>query len=212
MILADLKDRHKGEDIWVLGSGATLNHVDPEFFRGKTVVGTNRIAHELGIYTDTTYMHSHYHTEAVVMADRYPASIVVAPEGDRGFAGSPREHRANLVHYPHHPTHFNFTPRWMPDGLVVGSTSLHGSMHLAAHMGAATIMLAGADCGLTDGKPNHDLHGVSGDLEINDMGEWLARWNRHLILVKEALVDAYGVRVMSLNPWVNLHLEGHDFR
>ncbi|MHB1098513.1 MAG: hypothetical protein ACYCZR_03045 [Burkholderiales bacterium] len=212
MRLVDLKDRHKGEDIWVLGSGATLNHVDPEFFRGKTMVVTNHIGHELGIYGADTYSHSHYHSEAIALAMRYPDNIVVTPEGDRGYAGSPSRLLDNIVHYPHHPTKFDFTPRWMPDGLVVGSTSLHGSMHLAAHMGAATIMLAGADCGVTDGESNHRLHGVSGDLEVNDMGEWLARWNRHLIAVKEALVDAYGVRVMSLCPWVNLHLEGHDFR
>jgi hypothetical protein len=36
--------------------------------------------------------------------------------------------------------------------LAYGSSSLHGAMHLAAHLGASHIMLAGADCGTLDGE------------------------------------------------------------
>jgi hypothetical protein len=41
MLLEDLRGRHEGETIWVLGSGPSLNFIDPSFFADKTVVSTN---------------------------------------------------------------------------------------------------------------------------------------------------------------------------
>ena len=38
-----------------------------------------------------------------------------------------------------------------------------------------------------------------------------AVWNRHLALMRDWLRDTYGVNTYSLNPFVNLHLEGHKF-
>jgi len=197
--------------VWVLGSGATLNHVDPGFFTGKVVVATNFIAGEMGISGATLYTHTHYHGDIPVILEKTPDTVVFAPEGDRGFAGTPADPVDGVVYYPHEPTVFDFVPSWVPGGLMVGSTSLHGSLHLAALMGASTVLLAGADCGFTDGQSNFGPHGVSGDLLTSDPEGWLARWERHLRMVKASLVDAYGVRVMSLNPWVNLNLEGHRF-
>lgn len=211
MQLADLKDRHSGEDIWVLGSGATLNHVDPGFWAGKTVVVTNHIGDELGIYSPTVYTHSHYHSDVEPLCRKHPDNIFVTPEGDRGLPGSPAQRWPNVAFYPHRGSEFDFVPSWMDEGLIVGSTSLHGSMHLAAYMGAANIILAGADCGFIDGQSNFGPHGVSGDLTCNDPAMWLSRWNDHLCLVKAALMDAFDVSIMSLNPFVNLRLEGHTF-
>ncbi|MAF25930.1 hypothetical protein CL634_10195 [bacterium] len=37
------KNIHKGEDIWVVCSGPSLDYIDPSFFDGKIVVGVNRV-------------------------------------------------------------------------------------------------------------------------------------------------------------------------
>lgn len=205
---------HRGETIYVLGSGATLDHIDPEFFHDRIIVATNSVAERLDLYGQATvYTHSHYHHQDVdVLRRKYPFHWFFCPEGDQGFPGRPSYVADNVVFYPHQPTKYDFNvdDAWHDDGLIVGSTSLHGSMHLAAHMGAGSIMLAGADCGLLDGKGNHGTY-RSGDLVGNDELEWLRRWNGHLVAVKRKLVDVYGVRVYSINPFVNLNLEGHTW-
>jgi len=88
--------------------------------------------------------------------------------------------------------------------LAYGSSSLHGAMHLAAHLGASHIMLVGADCGTID-----DQHRVNG-YPVDGHKPW-ELYNRHHKLMKDWLVENYDVGVYSLNPFINLNLEGHRF-
>lgn len=214
MFLADFHKKHLHQDIYVLGSGATLDYIDPEFFWDRIIVATNSVADRLALYQNATvYTHSHYHKQDTAeLRVKYPFHWFFCPEGDRGYAGQPSYDADNVVFYKHQPTRYDFDPdtAWHDEGLIVGSSSLHGSMHLAAYMGASNIILAGADCGILDGKANHGTY-QSGDLVVNDQLEWLRRWDRHLIAVKRKLVQKYGVRVYSLNPFVNMNLEGHTW-
>jgi hypothetical protein len=200
--------------IYVVGSGPTLDYIDPAFFRGQTVIVINDAAKRLGLYKINAQVHtfSHYHYETFALAETYPKHEFHLPKGDRGFAGEPSESHKNVTFYDHYPTQFDFDPRkkWPRDGILVGSTSAHGAMHLACKLGAKNIILAGIDCGLLDGKTNHGDY-VSGNLVDSDALEWLARWEGHLRQVKQVLVEEYGVRIYSLNPFVNLNLEGHQW-
>lgn len=212
--LADYRDIHSG-DIWVLGSGPTLTYINPAFFDSKIVIATNRIAERLDIYKrpNLVYTHSHYHHEDLhSLVTDHPWHTFFGPEGDQGFAGSPTWTAPNMVYYPHKPTVYDFTPdnAYHEDGLIVGSTSIHGSMHLAAHMGADNIILVGADCGIMDGHTNHTGY-TSGNLITDDTRMWLARWNTHLEAMKAWLINRYNVNIYSLNPFVNLNLEGHTW-
>lgn len=219
MELDVLKNRHEGEDIYVLGSGASMDFIEPAFYDGKTIVATNLVGHLLGIIQPWVYTHSHYHVNALEVATAHPESIVVAPSGDRGFSGTPETLLPNVIYYDHVGTgaEFNVENAWHGTGLIVGSTSIHGSMHLAAYMGAANIILVGADCGLIDGRSNHgkyvNEYGLtsSGDLLTSDALTWLGRWDRHLREVKRKIQEVYGCGVYSLNPFVNFNLEGHSF-
>jgi len=217
--ISDLQDRHLGADIWVIGSGATLTYLPPRFFDDKTIVATNLAADGLGLTAGTTYVHSHYHENVFHQQAAHPDWVFVAPEGDRGFEGKPQQSADNVLFYPHVPTGGDFRdPRamWHPEGLIVGSSSIHGSMHLAAYLGARNIILAGADCGTVDGYTNYaayvDERGntQSGDLIANG-DAWLERWNRHLEAMKDFLVDQYAVTVCSVLPFVNPNMEGHTF-
>lgn len=218
MGLNDLRGIHPGTDIWVLGSGATLSHVDPTFFNNKIVVATNLAAHGLRLTPSVLYVHSHYH-ENIAFQRGIIEAVFVTPEGDRGFGSVPEERHDDVVYYPHYPTgRFEQDRSWHPEGLIVGSSSIHGAIHLAAYLGAANIILAGADCGTLDGATNYegykDEHGnsQSGDLLTTDAQAWLARWDMHLRWVKASLRDEYGVNIHSLNPFVNPNMEGHAWR
>lgn len=204
-------------DVYVLGSGPSLTFIEPGFFIGKHVIATNLVGDRLGLYDMPINLltHSHYHQDTYLLAETYPHHRFWTPQGDQGFPGSPgRTDLGNVVHYPHQPTRYDFNvdTAWPPPGgLLVGSTSLHGSMHLACLHGASTIILVGADCGMIDGQPNHHDY-QSGNLIHDDTMQWLRRWEQHLRAVKARLVHEYGVRIYSLNPFINFNLEGHTWQ
>lgn len=204
-------------DAYILGSGATVNYIDKDFFTGKDVIAVNLAAHRMGIYeTARVITFTHYHYDALDMADAYPDSLVYAPQGHQGFAGQPQDEvlRPNIIYFEHYPTHVDFHPvvnGWPENGLLMGSSSLHGAMHLACKRGAANIILVGADCGILDEETNVRGHRLT-DVPTADPDALLARWDAHLRQVKDVLVQAYGVRIYSLNPFVNPNLEGHSWR
>jgi hypothetical protein len=91
-----------------------------------------------------------------------------------------------------------------PGQIAYGSSSLHGAMHLAAHLGANFIVMVGADCGTLDGE-----HRVAGYVEGDTPWEM---YNHHHKLMKDYLEQNYPVKIHSLNPFINLNLEGHTFK
>lgn len=214
MELRDLKDCRKGETAWVLGSGGTLNHLDPAFFDGKLVVSTNLGPVRFGV-KHPQFLFSHYHGQAREALDH--AGIVVTLAKDT-LTHQPWEgdvpHRLVLIPqdtyvgpsdmWDPHTTH---RPR--PDSLAYGSSSLHGAMHLAAHIGAAHIVMVGADCGILDGQSN--LDGYRGFEDDGHRDRILSLYERDHRRMKRYLTDTYGVTVYSLNPFINLNLEGHTF-
>lgn len=85
-------------------------------------------------------------------------------------------------------------------------------MHIACEMGAANIILVGCDCGTLDGKfyfpeltPRQTVRAAVGLPEFSE-GEFAG-----CHVGPDALQKHYGVLIYSLNPFVNLNLEGHKF-
>jgi hypothetical protein len=78
------------------------------------------------------------------------------------------------------------------------------AMHLAAYMGAADIVLVGADCGAFDNASRiADYPDPDGHLHYG-------LWTRSLEAMA-ARIRSLGVGVHSLNPWVTPRLEGHRY-
>jgi hypothetical protein len=204
---SELEGLHDGETLWVLGSGPSLNYIDGAFFNDKVTVSTNFSARALGIHPH--YSFSHYHDVAEsLLAD---SSCVVTITRDTLTQSLWQDEQ------PHHlvlaPTQYDKPPgsAWNPitshkpglDQITYGSSSLHGSMHLAAHLGASHIMLVGADCGTIDGE-----HRVK---DYPDGDKLWGLYNKHHKLMKDYLQENYAVKIYSLNPFINLNLEGHTF-
>lgn len=204
------KDSLKGETVYVLGSGASLDHVPRSFFFDKLCVCVNNVGVGLNLPSFITV--THYHRDATNVALARPDLPVITPLDDLG-AGGPEAADGvptarNVYRFPTGPQMFgSFDPveHWPtdPDALVAGPTSLHMTMHFAAYLGAAHIVLVGADCGLLDGGSNFAGYKV-GDNPFNV-------WQSTLSGVADQ-IRASGTSVHSLNPFVNFALEGHSFR
>ena len=41
--IVEFKNKHKGEDIWLILAGSSLDYVDPSFFEGKLTICQNQI-------------------------------------------------------------------------------------------------------------------------------------------------------------------------
>ena len=203
--LESFKDCHNGETLWVLGSGGSLDFLEPSFFDDKICIGVNFVGKAFKIANYFTF--SHYHPDSLEMA-----------ESSR-FVFTPRKEHGNREvwsgHLPENVVLFDtttgvpgnsFNPFGKDNpttGLMIGNSSIHGAIHLAAYMGAKYIVLVGADCGKLDGADRFSGY-VTGD------NPW-SEYNTKLIMVKQWVFENFGARMYSLNPFVNFNLEGHRF-
>jgi hypothetical protein len=207
---AELFGLHRAETIWVLGSGPSLNYIDGSLFNDKTIVSTNFSARALGVRAD--YAFTHYHANAADLLN--DSGCVVTIEHDtvtfKPWGGYETEELV-LAPTPYdRPPGSSWDPLTShtpgPGQITYGSSSLHGAMHLAAHLGASHIILVGADAGFIDDVSNVDNY--PRPTQAFSFGVW----NRHTVLLKQWLKERYGVNIHSLNPFINLNLEGHTFK
>jgi hypothetical protein len=211
MELKDLENLHKGETVWVFGSGSTLNFIDPAFFNDKICVTANHVGKTFGL--KAFYAYSNYHQQDIHQGfgDGLITAVMLAKDTltQQGWAGE-LPNKVALSHaHSFAPPGSSWDPYKMPppEGQIVyGSSSIHGAMHLAAHLGASHIVLVGADAGLIDNESNVQ------DYPVPTQQFSLSVWNRHSIVLKRWLAERYGVKIYSLNPFINLNLEGHTFQ
>ena len=85
----DYENLYEGETIYVLGSGATLDYLTPNFFDDKITIAVNFVGSVFGL--KGYYCFSHYHEDAQHEARREDCigAVADAPQplhhGDRGF-------------------------------------------------------------------------------------------------------------------------------
>ena len=208
--IAEFRDSRPGETVYVLGSGATLNHLDPAYFAEQTTIALNTLALCWPIHP--TYIVTKYHVEAEQIAATLPDVPVVIPRWCHGNLNSSEaaSDAPNVYVFEHgmNPgADFDATAHWPtdPDALVVSWSTITTAMHFAAYLGAATIILVGHDCGQLGGETH-----VTGYLPAPTIDElpWLLTIEGQSLGVKRQLVERYGVRVWSLSPFLNYNLDG----
>ena len=211
MGLTDYRNRHGGETAYVIGSGSSLNHISPTFFDDKLCFCVNYSG--VSKMVRTFYSASHHHNDADEIARMRPDLTVFTTEVEQVPSEDRSPHPAQELNVIKVPTieqryaSFNPFDHWPedPDTLIVGPSSLHFTMHLAAYMGAKHIVLVGADCGEFDGQSRvTDYKHPDGLLHFDV-------WRNALESMANKL-RSLDVSVHSLNPWVTPALEGHAYR
>jgi len=207
--LEDFRDVHCCKTVYVFGSGATLNYLAPSFFDDKICVATNFCGSVFGL--GRYYVFSHYHADAVLEARRDESIAVFTPHREHGTDAEFLVEVSKVVTFPtttgRPGTSFNPSGKDWPtldNSLVIGSSGIHGAMHLAAYLGAKFIVLVGADCGTLGGAER-----VEGYVQGEHPWEL---YESHLRDMKQRLFEMYGCQVYSLNPFINYSLEGTAYR
>lgn len=203
------KNRHRGQTIFVLGSGPSLGFVDPDFFIDKIVVGVNQVTEFFPVRPQFVFSH-HWPAIADLAVRAKKTTFVV---NDRNWPDMVRWKdnipRNVLLHKPrdYRNSQRAFDPFSQKDdprhnNLMFGSSSAHGAIHLAAALGARHIMLVGVDNASIDGKWNFDTYPSPANLYPTETYE------AHLRLVKDWIYRRFGTPIYSLNPFLNLRAEG----
>lgn len=194
--------------VWVIGSGATLQHIDPRFFDGKTCVCVNFAGVVLGL--QDFFSVTHHHDDAQAVAEARPDCTVITTEFEQVPATDTTGVQATASNILKVPTidqqyaDFDAELHWPaePDRFVIGPSSVTLAIHWAAYLGAAHIVLAGVDCG--------ELDEIARVADYPDGHLHYAIWENALRSIANKLRKD-GVGVYSINPFVTLALEGHTF-
>lgn len=192
---------HAGEDIYILGSGATMDFYDPKFFDGRVTIGLNLIYK----FIPVTYVHTHHH-EIVQEAINEGANVITSKHHICHPAHD--EHNFTGDYYFYHHKHQLFCDADVngldENPLIIAGTPVVGAMHIAYKMGARAIFLCGVDGGTIDGKMNYSKYPVPTQ----------AGHPTRVDGVIKKLADqirASGVPVCYLLPFTTLRLDGHEY-
>lgn len=212
--LIELKDIHYDEDIYVLGSGPTLNFIHPSFFNGKTVIGVNQIYKyckcQYIVRKESKFLKESLESGATVVMSKYNSgnfSNELNPSTD-----------PNVIIFGHlNNQHMEIDTSVVGrDVLAVSFSTITSAIHLAAYMGAKNIIIVGHDCGLLDDKMTMDNYYDSiQDTPWQDWSQyktWLKVIESQTIKLKKSLIEIYDCNIVSLNPFINFNLEGHVYR
>jgi len=214
--ITEIKDIFAGQDVYLLGSGASLNYIDPSFFEGKNIVCVNRVAEHYLPKANVSV--TKYHSVARQLAKKFPEMKVVCSAGNQGGvgAGALPDGYENLYSFMHNPNRDGSTdirgqfPK--DDGwLLVSWSTITSAMHFCAYAGAKNIIIAGLDSGSID-----DEQWVNGywnkENQTDKRKELNLQFEQQSIIAKEVIRDVYGCNIHSLNPFINYNLEGHKYR
>lgn len=210
--IKQFKNAHKGEDIWVIAAGASMNFVDPSFFDNKITVGINRVNN----FFKCDYIISK-DSRGFDLIDTDNSILIISrhKHGNNWM----EENNFQDAYYFKHPDKPQEQPlineiKKRSDKIIVSHSTITSGIHFSAYLGAKNIILCGHDCGLLDGKSNIDTYykNISPDQgSTKGYNNFLKLIESHTILVKNKIKEVYDCNVYSLNPFINFNLENHNY-
>ena len=218
--ITELKNTHKGEDIWIIGAGSSMDYVDPSFFENKITIGVNQ-------------MFQYFPCEYVVGRDlavrvRWDETVKeLSNRKDIKFLYSRLHQGYDEINPIIKSDNFYVFDRGISDDniglecidkksdrMVAIRTTLNTCIHIAAYMGAKNIMI----CGKDEGKINGNLY-YNGYVKDKwpDAGNWkgIEHWlyltEKNTRMVRDKVKEVYDCNIHSLNPFINFKLEGNEY-
>ena len=217
MILEDFKDKHKDSDIYVIASGKSIDFIDKSFFDNKIIIGINQSYK----YIMPTYLVRKEHKYIENILKNTDKNVIhFISKGDVGghlnWIQPKYNNYKNIVVYNHDKNTHKLTNLPSDDKLIVSYSTITTGIHLAAYMGAKNIILVGHDCVSIDDCNNFNNY-YDNDIQRlqknnNQYKSWLNEISSHTVLLKKLLKKKYNCNVLSLNPFVNLKMEGHTIK
>jgi len=212
----DLKNSHKGEDVWVLASGGSMNFIDGSFFDNKVTVGVNRICR----FFKCDYVVSKDTRGFGEIGEAIGNPIPILSKHNCGNVWDHLNTMESLHYIFDHPPKPGERPMLDAihkdsDQIIVSYSTITSAIHFAAYTGAKNIIICGHDCGSINDKVVIEgyydkIRPVQGSTE--GYKQWLSQIEGHSVAVREKLKKEYGCNIYSLNPFLNVGLENNVYK
>lgn len=205
--IAELKGRFSGDDIFVLASGASMDSFPPRMFEGRTVIGVNEVYRDF-----PCVMVLAHHSECCQGAIDKGLTLVTSKHDCADITKPLNLFRGDYFVYNHvhnrQTAGVDMSAFDSVDRLAVSASTTGEAIHLAYYLGAATIILCGADHGRIDNRMNYT--GYNGGRTGETSPAHLPMTEPLLLRVVNE-VRKRGVPVVSMNPFINPGMEGHKY-
>lgn len=198
-----LRNAELGHEIYIIGSGKSIDFIPDNFWEGKIVIGVNFVP--LRIPCKYLITHHYFVLKSFIDTDL----TIVTSEREMGMTSKMYHSqvlKGDYYYYKH--TEQQFTKIDMgafnrPKHLITGGTIVTSALHFAYLLGAKTIFLAGVDGGMINGQINYDGYPIPTPFchfnGVNDQLEKIVNKIREHI------------PVVSINPFINFSLEGNKY-
>ena len=218
----ELINKHKDNDIYIICSGKSLDFIDNSFFDNKITIGVNQTYKKF----ETTYLIRKDSTvldEAINFSKNTIHIISNSKNGNlknnynKDIINSKYKDKNNIYIFNHFQNRHDLLEKDIPeenDKLVVSYSTITSAIHFAQKLGAKNIIIVGHDCGLINGEENfkgYHTEKTIAQKNKNEYIKWLGEIENHTITLKKYLYKKYGINTCSLNPFINLNLEGNIF-
>ena len=218
--LSSYKNIHLNSDIYVIGSGKSLDFLDKSFFDNKITIGVNQSYQ----YIQPMYLVRKEHKFIdLVLKNTNDNVIHFISYGDRGNGNkniiTKYKDNKRIIFFNHtlNCKQPNGQCKSLPlddESLVVSNSTITSAIHLAAIMGAKNIILAGHDGGSINNQSNFTNYHTTDTMEQKNeklYKDWLTIISSDTIILKKLLKEKYNCNILSLNPFINFNLEGNKF-
>lgn len=218
--LSSYKNIHLNSDIYVIGSGKSLDFLDKSFFDNKITIGVNQSYQ----YIQPMYLVRKEHKFIdLVLKNTNDNVIHFISSGDCGNGNkniiTKYKDNKRIIFFNHtlNCKQLNGQCKSLPlddESLVVSNSTITSAIHLAAIMGAKNIILAGHDGGSINNQSNFTNYHTTDTMQQKNeklYKDWLTIISSDTIILKKLLKEKYNCNILSLNPFINFNLEGNKF-
>ena len=226
MQFESFKNKHEGDDIYVLCSGKSCDYFDPSFLDGKIKIGINQAYKK---YDCNYLIKKEFVSNDAIFKESQDDCLIFYAERHCGG-----HHKVNpvaqfkldqktanrLVKFPHsefqgHTTDAAGIGRMLKEKRLMstGSTMSSG-IHLAFWMGAKNIILVGHDCCMIEGETNFKGYhngnttsnwgGLNNPQSKQSYSQWLGECLKTTRVIQNVLRKNHNVNLISINPFVSL--------
>ena len=144
--VVELKNKHEGEDIYILASGKSVDFFNEDFFENKIVIGVNQVYKKIWcdylVRKEVKFIKESLETDSIVIVSEYDSGNLNS--GEQKLNTNKITHD-NLYYFEHLDNlHSKIdTSVFGTDKIVVSYSTITSAMHIAAYMGAKNIILVG---------------------------------------------------------------------
>ena len=221
--IAELKNTLlKGQTVYVLGSGASVNRFRPDFFKDKYVIGVNEVHKKFPVEW-CVFTHNKPFQDALGKVKCVVSDVDMAETSRSSNEIDTKEDYWMWGIGQMYDFEGNLGDVGKDDRLCMGNSVSIPAINFAAHLGASVIFLVGFDCCAVNGKIYYDGY-INPDLfKTMDsdqslvahrlwMNDAFLRNSKEISIMRAKILEVYGADVLTVSPFAGLMCENVPLR